>query len=118
MANAVASKTVAQIAHEARNAQAKIDAAQRKVDRFLDHVERNNQTAIDAANKAAWARTQRLLRHQERNDALAQNAIWNRDAKKAIAAREAAGIPSIATLLADNDGDLDVVADLLLSRAA
>ena len=111
-------KSAAQIAHEQRNADAKAKAVQAKVDRFLAHVERNNQASIVASGKAAWARKQRQLRHQETNDARAQNAEWNRDAKKAVVAREAAGIPSIATLLAANDGDTGVVADILLDRAA
>jgi len=42
-------KSPAQIAHEARNLQAKTDAAQAKVARFLAHVERNNQASVDAA---------------------------------------------------------------------
>lgn len=53
MIDAIATKSAAQIAHEARNAQAKATAAQAKIDRFLAHVERNNQSSVNAAARRA-----------------------------------------------------------------
>lgn len=49
----VAAKSAKQIAHEQRNAERKADKAQRRVDKFLAHVERQNQSAVEAAARRA-----------------------------------------------------------------
>lgn len=45
----IAIKSAKQVAHEQRNAAAKASAIQAKIDRYLAHVERQNQKAIAAA---------------------------------------------------------------------
>lgn len=93
----------------ARNAKLRATA---KVERYLAHVERNNE----AAEQAAAARAARAVLHKRTNALRAEMAADDRRAKKAVAEREAAGIPSVATMLADND--TVTVAGLLLGIAA
>lgn len=87
---------------------AKIRAAD-KAKRQVAHEERN----AAVARQAAHARAQRIANHERNNRHHAENAAWQRDAKKKAELRAAAGIPSIAQMLADNDAG--TVADMLLS---
>lgn len=129
--------TDAKTAHDARNAAAKAARQQRIVGNYLAHVARNNQASEDAASlratrramnaeihgfrndavsgRAVKAKDIRVARHKETNRLLNENALDARAAKKACAAREAAGEPSIGTLI--QMFSTEGAADILLSGA-
>lgn len=128
---------------------AKIKAAA-KLERTLDHNERNNRRAEDAAalratrremgaeiaaqhnaavaKKASFDKARRFCDHHGNNDLRQENAAarremaaemaeWARDAEERVNAREAAGIPSIATMLSTMTTE-EVADRLLLPMAA
>lgn len=72
----VAIKSAAQIAHEQRNADRKAEAAQRKVDRFLAHIDHNNAAAAGKVER----RQARIQAHGLRNERTRIAAAQARDA--------------------------------------
>lgn len=95
--------TAAQIDHNARNAQAKLEAAQLKAARIAAHEQRNARLKIEGQQR----KEDRLEAHLKRNAEAAFDAAMNKAAKaltKPAAVKVAEAAPAAVGVAANDDG--------------